>query len=126
VISIFLARETRRCIIISKGTVPFQPPFLTIQSNLKLIIIRKVILIVDDQSNTRIPPLQLLNLGYAHEQNHEEDDTASALVKRLQDYHGETVPILKHYEPHGVVKTVNANHKIDGVWGEVLASLSRK
>ena len=27
------------------------------------------------------------------------DDTASALVKRLQSYHKETVPILKHYEP---------------------------
>ena len=54
------------------------------------------------------------------------DDTAGALVKRLQGYHGETVPILKHYEPHGVVKTVNANQKMDGVWGEVLASLSRK
>jgi adenylate kinases len=54
------------------------------------------------------------------------DDTSSALVKRLAGYHGETVPILKHYEPNGVVKTVNANQKMDGVWGEVLASLSRK
>jgi adenylate kinase len=54
------------------------------------------------------------------------DDTASALVKRLGGYHSETVPILKHYEPNGVVKAVNANQKMDGVWGEVLASLSRK
>lgn len=54
------------------------------------------------------------------------DDTASALVKRLAGYHGETVPILKHYDPHGVVKGVNANQNMDGVWGEVLASLSRK
>lgn len=54
------------------------------------------------------------------------DDTATALVKRLAGYHGETVPILKHYEPKGVVKTVNANQKMDGVWTEVLASLSRK
>jgi len=54
------------------------------------------------------------------------DDTASALVKRLGGYHGETVPILKHYEPNGVVKTVNANQKMDGVWSEVLASISRK
>lgn len=54
------------------------------------------------------------------------DDTATALVKRLAGYHGETVPILKHYEPKGVVKSVNANQKMDGVWGEVLASLSRK
>jgi adenylate kinase len=54
------------------------------------------------------------------------DDTAAALVKRLAGYHGETVPILKHYEPNGVVRAVNANQKMDGVWGEVLASLSRK
>lgn len=54
------------------------------------------------------------------------DDTASALVKRLQGYHNETVPILNHYSPAGIVKTVNANQKMDGVWGEVLESLSRK
>jgi adenylate kinase len=54
------------------------------------------------------------------------DDTASALVKRLAGYHGETVPILKHYGPYGVVKTVNANQDMDGVWAEVLAALSRK
>jgi len=54
------------------------------------------------------------------------DDTASALIKRLKGYHNETVPILNHYSPHGVVKTVNANQKMDGVWFEVLGSLSRK
>ena len=54
------------------------------------------------------------------------DDTAGALVKRLNGYHSETVPILKHYDPNGVVRTVNANQGMDGVWGEVLESLSRK
>ena len=53
------------------------------------------------------------------------DDTATALVKRLNGYHKETVPILQHYSPKGIVKTVNANQKMDGVWGEVLGSLSR-
>jgi len=53
------------------------------------------------------------------------DDTSSALVKRLQGYHGETVPILKHYAPLGVVRQVNANQSMEGVWGEVLASLKR-
>lgn len=55
-----------------------------------------------------------------------KDDTATALVKRLQGYHNETVPILKHYAPHGVVRTVNANQKMDGVWSEVLEALKRK
>lgn len=53
------------------------------------------------------------------------DDTASALIKRLQGYHGETVPILDHYKPHGVVRDVNANQDMDGVWAEVLAALKR-
>ena len=54
------------------------------------------------------------------------DDTASALKKRLQSYHGETVPILDHYRPGGVVRQVNANQGMSGVWAEILASLSRK
>merc|ERR1719276_826781 len=55
-----------------------------------------------------------------------KDDTATALKKRLASYHNETVPILNHYAPTGVVKTVNANQTMDGVWREVLAALSRK
>lgn len=54
------------------------------------------------------------------------DDTAGALVKRLKGYHDETVPILKHYNPTGVVKTVNANQDVDGVWSEVLESISKR
>jgi len=54
------------------------------------------------------------------------DDTASALLKRLKGYHGETVPILNHYESNGIVKAVNANQGMDGVWSEVLGSLNRK
>jgi len=53
------------------------------------------------------------------------DDTPEALIKRLTSYHGETVPILDHYSPNGIVKKVNANQKMTGVWEEVLASLSR-
>lgn len=54
------------------------------------------------------------------------DDTATALVKRLASYHKETVPILKHYEPNGVVKSVNANQGMEAVAGEVLDALARK
>jgi adenylate kinase len=55
-----------------------------------------------------------------------KDDTADALVKRLKGYHGETVPILDHYRPNGVVRAVNANQGMDGVWAEILAALQRK
>lgn len=54
------------------------------------------------------------------------DDTSSALLKRLDGYHKETVPILSHYQGNGIVKEVNANQSMDGVWSEVLGSLSRK
>jgi len=53
------------------------------------------------------------------------DDTASALTKRLAGYHGETVPILNHYKPNGIVRSVNANQGMDGVWGEILTALKR-
>ena len=52
-----------------------------------------------------------------------KDDTASALVKRLKEYHGSTVPILKHYNPKGIVESVNANQGMDVVWGEILGAL---
>jgi adenylate kinase len=53
------------------------------------------------------------------------DDTAEALVKRLEGYHNDTVPILEHYRPKGIVKTANANQGMDAVWNEVLAALQR-
>lgn len=55
-----------------------------------------------------------------------KDDTADALIKRLKGYHGETVPILDHYRPDGIVRAVNANQKMDQVWSEILAALQRK
>jgi len=54
------------------------------------------------------------------------DDTPEALVKRLQGYHNETVPILEHYQTKGVVRTVNANQDPRKVWGEVHKALKRK
>jgi adenylate kinase len=54
-----------------------------------------------------------------------KDDTAEALVKRLHGYHNETVPILEHYRPHGIVRTVNANQGVEGVWKEILEALQR-
>jgi adenylate kinase len=54
-----------------------------------------------------------------------KDDTSAALIKRLQGYHGETVPILEHYRPDGIVRGVNANQAMDGVWKEILEALKR-
>jgi adenylate kinase len=54
-----------------------------------------------------------------------KDDTPSALVKRLQAYHKETAPILDHYRPNGVVRTVNAYQGVEGVWKEIMQALAR-
>jgi len=53
------------------------------------------------------------------------DDTATALKKRLQEYHAKTTPILNYYGPKGtnVVATVNANQGMDGVWAEITEKL---
>lgn len=53
------------------------------------------------------------------------DDTATALIQRLKAYHSDTVPILDHYRPKGVVKKANANQGMEGVWKEVLEALER-
>jgi adenylate kinase len=55
-----------------------------------------------------------------------KDDTAAALTKRLQGYHKETIPILKHYAPHGIVRSVDANQDMSNVWTQILDALKRK
>merc|ERR1712157_521869 len=54
------------------------------------------------------------------------DDTAEALKKRLLSYHNDTKPILDHYKPTGVVKTVNANQPPASVGKNITDSLSRQ
>jgi adenylate kinase len=51
------------------------------------------------------------------------DDTAAALVKRLNSYHSKTTPVLQHYGPF--VRRVNANQHINNVWGEVSNALKK-
>merc|ERR1719373_876614 len=51
------------------------------------------------------------------------DDTEEALTKRLESYHAQTVPILDHYSPAGVVTKVDANQKPELVWDAIDAAL---
>merc|ERR1719310_2350464 len=53
------------------------------------------------------------------------DDNEDALKKRLQQYHDQTIPILKHYEgAEGCsVAFANANQGIDEVWAQILSVL---
>jgi hypothetical protein len=45
--------------------------------------------------------------------------------QRLEGYHAQTVPILKHYEPKGIVTVCNANQDMDKVWAEIEAGLAK-
>ena len=51
------------------------------------------------------------------------DDTEEALSQRLESYHAQTVPILDHYAPSGVVQKVNANVAPDQVWESIVKVL---
>ena len=53
------------------------------------------------------------------------DDTEEALGKRLESYHSQTVPILDHYSPAGVVSRVDADKAPDAVWDSVAAALPK-
>lgn len=46
------------------------------------------------------------------------DDTAEALKSRLEGYFSQTVPILEHYGPKGIVHSVNANQAPEEVWNQ--------
>lgn len=53
------------------------------------------------------------------------DDTAEALTKRLDGYNKETVPILDHYAPKGIVKRIDGGQPMEGVWAQVQAGLGK-
>jgi len=54
------------------------------------------------------------------------DDTAEALKNRLNSYHLQTVPILDHYAPKGIVRRVDANQPMNNVWTQVQAALKTR
>jgi len=54
-----------------------------------------------------------------------KDDTKEALKKRLASYDTATTPVLDHYAKCGIVKKVNANQEITGVWAEVEKALRK-
>ena len=54
------------------------------------------------------------------------DDTAEALVSRLEGYRTQTMPILDHYKDKGIVKKVDAGKEINEVWSDVLSKLASK
>lgn len=54
------------------------------------------------------------------------DDTAEALKKRLDGYNNQTVPILDHYKPKGIVQRIDGGRNIKDVWIEVQAKMGKQ
>jgi adenylate kinase len=54
-----------------------------------------------------------------------KDDTAPVLVKRLDQYHQQTAPILKYYEAKQKLASVNAMSKMDQVWQQIQDDLHK-
>lgn len=51
------------------------------------------------------------------------DDTKDKLKERLSNYHAQTVPILTHYDPKGIVVKADANQPMEDAWASVASSL---
>lgn len=47
------------------------------------------------------------------------DDNADALRKRLEQYHGQTVPVVDYYKKHGIHRAVDASKPSSAVWDSI-------
>merc|ERR1711920_632082 len=53
------------------------------------------------------------------------DDTREALKKRIDGYKNETLPILDHYRPRGIVKQIDGGQEMTKVWTDVQLALGK-
>ncbi|KAJ3291783.1 adenylate kinase [Rhizoclosmatium globosum] len=53
------------------------------------------------------------------------DDNAATLVKRLDSYHKQTVPVVGYYKKQGIWAGVDASQKPDHVWAQLSAIFSK-
>lgn len=55
-----------------------------------------------------------------------KDDTRETAILRFETYNKETYPLLDFYTKRGILKKINANQKIEDVWGELLKIIDLK
>lgn len=53
------------------------------------------------------------------------DDKPETVSTRLATYHAQTTPVLDFYKQKNKLRTLNADQKIDVVWGEVKAIIDK-
>ena len=52
------------------------------------------------------------------------DDNMETLMKRLNQYKTEQIPIINRYDTMGLVKTINGNQAIEEVYGQVKTAVT--
>jgi adenylate kinase len=55
-----------------------------------------------------------------------EDDKPESIKQRFREYEKQTAPLIKFYEERGILKEVNANQPVEGVFKSVLEALQEK
>ena len=60
------------------------------------------------------------------ELNIRKDDNIDSLKVRLEEYHKNTTPVIKHYEEAGIVKHVDASQDIEKVFADINEILGGK
>ncbi|KAI8831916.1 adenylate kinase-domain-containing protein [Chytriomyces cf. hyalinus JEL632] len=53
------------------------------------------------------------------------DDNAATLVKRLESYHKQTVPVVEYYKKQGIWSGVDASQKPEAVWQQLSAIFAK-
>ncbi|KAJ3067665.1 Adenylate kinase 2, mitochondrial [Podochytrium sp. JEL0797] len=53
------------------------------------------------------------------------DDNAATLVKRLESYHKQTVPVVEYYKKQGIWAGVDASQKPENVWQQLSAIFAK-
>ena len=53
------------------------------------------------------------------------DDKPETVGARLAGYHAQTTPVLDYYKKQSKLRTINADQKIDKVWGEVKSIIDK-
>ena len=55
-----------------------------------------------------------------------KDDTLESLTVRVEEYKKLTAPVLFYYSEKNLVRTINADQSIEGVWADVQKALEEK
>jgi adenylate kinase len=68
----------------------------------------------------------LWRLAGRDEEGVREDNTLKAIMKRIDQFHAKTEPVIEYYRQKGVLHEINGEQKIDEIHAEILEKLNKK